>query len=177
MFAFLKKRYGFVVTLGLTLMLPLSYFTLGALGRFRKTADTPRLRTAAAENLTGKAPAISNRATTHSSVSLDSDNDGIPDTAELQSFTDRENFRRWFTQIAEVQFYSLSKEWNTEQRDCAGLVRFAWRESLRRHDRPWFQRMGPGYKAVAPDVTRYNLEQSPLGEKLFRTSFGSYKDG
>jgi uncharacterized protein YfaT (DUF1175 family) len=48
---------------------------------------------------------------------------------------------------------------------------------LRRHDRPWLQKMGPGYTPVAPDVRRYNLEQSPLGEKLFRTSFGSYKDG
>src|SRR6185295_6898495 len=30
---------------------------------------------------------------------------------------------------------------------------------------------------VAPDVARYTLEQGPLGEKLFRTGFGSYKDG
>jgi uncharacterized protein YfaT (DUF1175 family) len=37
--------------------------------------------------------------------------------------------------------------------------------------------MGPGYAAVAPDVGRYNLEQGPLGERLFRTSFGVYKDG
>jgi uncharacterized protein YfaT (DUF1175 family) len=95
----------------------------------------------------------------------------------LQSFTDRENFRKWFTLIAEGQFYHLSDQWNAEQRDCAGLVRFAWREALRRHDRIWFQKMGPGYTAIAPDVARYNLEQSPLGEKLFRTSFGSYKDG
>jgi uncharacterized protein YfaT (DUF1175 family) len=111
------------------------------------------------------------------SASLDSDNDGIPDTAELQSFMDRENFRRWFTLIAEGQFYHLSEQWNAEQRDCAGLVRFAWRESLRRHDRAWLQKMGPGYTPVAPDVSRYTLEQGPLGEKLFRTGFGSYKDG
>jgi uncharacterized protein YfaT (DUF1175 family) len=56
-------------------------------------------------------------------------------------------------------------------------VRFAWREALRRHDRAWFQKMGPGYPAISPDVKRYQLEQGPLGEKLFRTSFGSYKDG
>ena len=71
----------------------------------------------------------------------------------------------------------LSNDWNAEQRDCAGLVRFAWREALRRHDRPWFQKMGPGYKAIAPDVKRYRLEQGPLGEKLFRTNFGAYKEG
>jgi uncharacterized protein YfaT (DUF1175 family) len=37
--------------------------------------------------------------------------------------------------------------------------------------------MGPGYQAIAPDVGRYTLEQGPLGGKLFRTSFGAYKDG
>jgi uncharacterized protein YfaT (DUF1175 family) len=111
------------------------------------------------------------------SASLDSDNDGIPDTAELQSFMDRENFRRWFTLIAEAQFYDLSEQWNAEQRDCAGLVRFALREALRRHDRAWLQKMGPSYRSIAPDVGRYTLEHGPLGGKLFRTAFGSYKDG
>jgi uncharacterized protein YfaT (DUF1175 family) len=111
------------------------------------------------------------------SVSLDSDHDGIPDAAELQSFMDRENFRQWFTAIAEAQFYRLNEQWNVEQRDCSGLVRFAWREALRRHDRVWFQKMGAGYTPIAPDVARYSLEQGPLGERLFRSDFGSYKDG
>jgi uncharacterized protein len=34
--------------------------------------------------------------------------------------------------------------------------------------------MGEGYEAVAPDVRAYTLDRSPLGEKLFRTNFGSY---
>ena len=177
MFAFLKKRYGFALILGLALAVPLSYFTLGTLGRNRKIAgarQSPELN--AASNNSATANRLTSRNTSYS-VSLDSDNDGIPDAAELQSFMDRENFRRWFTLIAEAQFYRLSKEWNADQRDCAGLVRFAWREALRRHDRAWFQKMGPGYKVIGPDVARYNLEQSPLGEKLFRTNFGSYKDG
>jgi uncharacterized protein len=176
MFAFLKRRYGLALTLGLALAVPLSYFTFGTLGRNRKIAGSPL---SPELNAAIETPAPSNHVTSHNtySVSLDSDNDGIPDAAELQSFMDRENFRRWFTLIAEAQFYRLSKEWNAEQRDCAGLVRFAWREALRRHDRAWFQKMGPGYKAIGPDVARYNLEQSPLGEKLFRTNFGSYKDG
>ena len=52
---------------------------------------------------------------------LDSDNDGIPDVAELRTFQDRDSFRRWFTAIAEIQFYQPSNQWNEEQRDCAGL--------------------------------------------------------
>jgi uncharacterized protein YfaT (DUF1175 family) len=179
MFAFLKKRYGFALILGLALVLPISYFTLGILGRNRKLDIARRLPELSGSNVASKNPATSNSVTHNPSysLSLDSDNDGLPDSAELQSFMDRENFRRWFTLIAEGQFYRLSKEWNAEQRDCSGLVRFAWREALRRHDRAWFQKMGPGYKAIAPDVARYNLEQSPLGEKLFRTNFGSYKEG
>ncbi|MDT7604217.1 MAG: uncharacterized protein QOF61_2214 [Acidobacteriota bacterium] len=108
--------------------------------------------------------------------SIDADADGVPDAAELQSFGDRENFRRWFTGIAEQQFYEPSKEWNTEQRDCAGLVRFSWREALRAHDRRWLARMGAPYEAFAPDVRAYTLEHSPLGEKLFRTTFGAFRE-
>jgi uncharacterized protein YfaT (DUF1175 family) len=70
----------------------------------------------------------------------------------------------------------LSDEWNAIQRDCAGLVRFSWREALREHDRLWFQRMGPGYERVAPDVRAYRLESGPLGDKLFRTAYGSFKE-
>jgi uncharacterized protein YfaT (DUF1175 family) len=107
---------------------------------------------------------------------VDSDNDGIPDAAELHTFQDRDNFRRWFTAIAETQFYQLSDQWNGEQRDCAGLVRFAMREALRHHDRIWFQKMGPGYETVAPDVAGFDLSQNPLGEKIFRTDFGSFHE-
>jgi len=109
-------------------------------------------------------------------LSADSDNDGIPDAAELSAFADRDNFRRWFTSVAEMQFYKLSDGWNKEQRDCAGLVRFAWREALKRHDRQWFKAMGEGYEAVAPDVRAYTLDQGILGERLFRTEFGPFKD-
>ncbi len=104
----------------------------------------------------------------------DSDSDGIPDAEELHTFGDRENFRQWFTAIAEEQFYEPSREWSEDQRDCAGLVRFAWREALRAHDRAWLLRMGEAYDAIAPDVRAYNLERSPVGEKLFRTAAGSF---
>src|SRR2546430_1145880 len=36
---------------------------------------------------------------------VDSDNDGIPDVIELHTYQDRDSFRRWFTAIAETQFY------------------------------------------------------------------------
>lgn len=110
---------------------------------------------------------------TEANLSADLDHDGLPDAIELRAFNDRENFRRWFTWIAEMQFYKLSDEWNTAQRDCAGLVRFATREALRTHDRAWYQRMGEDYQPVAPDVS-IKLGSEPLGEKLFRTAPGNY---
>ncbi|HEY6046087.1 MAG TPA: DUF1175 family protein [Pyrinomonadaceae bacterium] len=106
----------------------------------------------------------------------DSDNDGIPDFAELRSFEDRESFRRWFTNIAETQFYHLSDQWKKDQRDCAGLVRFAIREALRRHDRTWFQKMGPAYDSVAHDVAGFDLDNNQLGEKIFRAESGSFQE-
>jgi len=168
MLAFIKRRqFSFALLACFVLVFLGSYFSLARNQRSELQSTDP-------------VSAPNNHTTNHAlghSASLDSDNDGIPDTAELQSFMDRENFRRWFTLIAEGQFYHLSEQWNAEQRDCAGLVRFAWRESLRHHDRAWLQKMGPAYTPVAPDVARYTLEQGPLGEKLFRTGFGSYKDG
>ena len=108
-------------------------------------------------------------------VSLtDSDHDGLPDAVELHTENDRQNFRVWFTGIAGRQFYELSKEWNPEQRDCAGLVRFAWREALRKHDRAWLQKMGEGFRPLAPDIAAYSLDKNVLGEKLFRTRAGEF---
>lgn len=106
----------------------------------------------------------------------DADSDGIPDSAELRSFDDRKSFRLWLSAIAEMQFYRMSNEWNPGQRDCAGLVRFAWREALRKHDRPWFQRMGEGYEPVTVDVRAYTLDSGPLGERLFRTEHGAFRE-
>jgi len=111
------------------------------------------------------------------SNAIDSDSDGIPDFAELKTYEDRESFRDWFTAIAETQFYQLSDQWKREQRDCAGLVRFAMREALRHHDRAWFQRMGPAYDPVAHDVKGFDLDNNQLGEKIFRADFGSFKSG
>lgn len=173
MLAFLK-RPSITFPILLSLVLLGLYFSLAGLTGI--VAGNRAEDVASPSDSKKNTPASAAVNSTHS-VSLDSDHDGMPDAAELQSYMDRENFRQWFTAIAENQFYRLSEQWNAEQRDCSGLVRFAWREALRRHDRVWFQKMGPGYTPVAPDVARYKLEQGPLGEKLFRSAFGAYKDG
>src|SRR5439155_10983734 len=80
----------------------------------------------------------------------DEDEDGLPDGLSL-SGSDAENFRRWLTLIAEYQFYKISPKWQPEQRDCAGLVRFAMRESLSRHTRAWLADFGGDGRLVAAD--------------------------
>lgn len=164
-----KWQMGLVVLGALAVVLLLSFL---ALGRTVKLKLTPYLTTATPINPASDRPAPPRRVEVRT---LDADGDGIPDAAELRTFSDRENFRQWFTAIAEMQFYQLSEHWQPEQRDCAGLVRFAWREALRRHDRSWYLKMGPGYEGIGPDVAAYSLEKGPLGEKLFRTDFGSYQ--
>src|SRR2546421_10162386 len=153
-----------------TASLAWSFTRLRRTGKFEgapalaETRPSGRVRTAAPDSYSS-APKL-----------IDSDNDGIPDVEELRTYQDRDSFRRWFTAIAETQFYQLSDQWNAEQRDCAGLARFAIREALRRHDRVWFQKMGPGYETVAADVGELNLDNNPLGEKIFRTDFGSFQE-
>ena len=147
----------------------LSFFSTSCSQTSARATRPPEPRT----NAHGEAPA---RVVEVSGLGGDSDADGIPDREELSAFGDRENFRKWFTSIAEAQFYRPSEEWNESQRDCAGLVRFAWREALRAHDRAWLLRMGDDYDPVAPDVRAYTLERSPVGEKLFRTSAGTFED-
>jgi len=178
MLALIKRpQISVPLLLSLGLVLLFSYFSIA--GNFARNLARNHTANNSSNPAHAKKEPVASPVANHSthSVSLDSDNDGIPDSAELQSFMDRQNFRQWFTAIAEGQFHRVSEQWNAEQRDCSGLVRFAWREALRRHDRVWFQKMGHGYTAIAPDVARYNLAQSPLGEKLFRSNFGSYKEG
>lgn len=176
-----SKRSVTTASILLVLLAALGWCFSRLLPRARGFEGAPASASEKAEDRKPKAakenPQVDPAKTTSSAASLiDSDNDGIPDPAELRTFQDRDNFRRWFTAIAETQFYQLSDQWNAEQRDCAGLVRFAIREALRRHDRPWFQKMGPGYETVAPDVAGFDLDQNPLGEKIFRTDFGSFHE-
>jgi uncharacterized protein len=172
-----SKRLVTTASILLILLAALAWSFSRLLPRVRGFEGAPALASEPAEVRKQKAAKENNQLDpTARAEMIDSDNDGIPDVVELRTFQDRDNFRRWFTAIAETQFYQLSDQWNAEQRDCAGLARFAIREALRRHDRPWFQKMGPGYETVAPDVAGFDLDQNPLGEKIFRTDFGSFHE-
>jgi len=92
----------------------------------------------------------------------DFDRDGFPDVLELTAEQDRSSFRRWFTAIAQSQFYHLHPQWPKIRRDCAGLICFAYKEALKSHSKQWFK----GYKylpeSAIPDVKAYRYPKLPL---------------
>ncbi len=111
-------------------------------------------------------------------VDGDRDSDGMPDRVELVDRADREAFRRWFVAIAEAQFYAPDHRWDPVHHDCAGLIRFAFKEALRRHDREWLSEARYLHRPVQSDVRRYNYPEVPiLGERVFRNRPGSYRPG
>jgi len=107
----------------------------------------------------------------------DSLGDGFPDGARLDSGQDRENFARWFTFLAETQYYATSPRTRIEVQDCAALVRFAFRNSLVAHSPAWREDAGLPYDPGFGDITKYHYPNGPLGRALFRTRPGPITPG
>jgi hypothetical protein len=102
----------------------------------------------------------------------DSLGDGLPDSARLDSAQDRENFTRWFTFLAETQYYAPMPRTRAEVQDCAALVRFAYRNSLVAHSPAWREGAGLPYDPGFGDIAKYNYPDGPLGRALFRARPG-----
>ena len=76
--------------------------------------------------------------------------EGRPDS-QLLGQGDREAFRSWFVAILEQQLDAISPAWEPPQRDCAGLLRFAFREAWGPHTESWRDRVGFTASPVAGD--------------------------
>jgi hypothetical protein len=77
---------------------------------------------------------------------------GAPAGEELAEEGDRTAFRCWFVAILEQQLEAgPSPAWEPAQRDCAGLLRFAFREALAAHTEAWRDRVGFDGPPVAMD--------------------------
>jgi uncharacterized protein len=104
----------------------------------------------------------------------DTDQDGFPDVVELDSEDDRAAFRRWFVTLAAAQYPTPDPRWPEVHRDCAGLLRYAYKEALKAHGPGWRKGRELG-TASAPDVRKYRYPAVPLlGEHLFRVAPGPY---
>ena len=106
----------------------------------------------------------------------DSLRDGTPDFLRLTSSADRDAFRRWFTFLAEVHFFRAPERLPPDVKDCAALLRFAYRESLRRHDGEWATSLALDIVPPAADLDAYSYPFTPLKGSLFRIRPGRFSE-
>jgi len=154
----MKRKIAFIA---------LSLFTFAA-WRIQSCAEPPE---------TSSSVTVDSARVAASFSTSDLDADGFPDACELEDETDRRNFRRWFVSIAESQLYKEDPAWRQDDHDCAGLIRFAYREALKRHDTKWLRSKPFLIDAAIADVRQYNYPSVPfLQTKIFRTRAGSFRE-
>jgi uncharacterized protein YfaT (DUF1175 family) len=100
--------------------------------------------------------------------------DGTPDFLRLQSEGDQAAFRQWFAFLAESTYFQKDAERPAEVRDCAALIRFAYREALRKHDAAWANQLHLAQLPVYSSVHKYDYPHTALGASLFRTRPGAF---
>jgi len=108
------------------------------------------------------------RAVLETVVLNDARPDGTPAFLHLDDRSDRAAFTRWFTFLAESQYFA--PELPAEIKDCAGLIRFAYREALHTHNGDWAASLQLFDVPAIPSVHKYEYPFTPLGANLFRTS-------
>jgi len=101
--------------------------------------------------------------------------DGTPDFLRLDDPTDRDAFRRWFTLLADYESLLAPDKVAPEIGDCAGLIRFAYRGALHRHDAAWLTEAGLDMLPSLPSVKKYEYPYTPLGAGLFRVTEGAFQ--
>jgi uncharacterized protein YfaT (DUF1175 family) len=101
--------------------------------------------------------------------------DGTPDFLRLADPADQAAFRRWFTLIAEYQAIRRPAEVSAEITDCASLLRYSYREALKRHDEGWFQTTGIEVAAPPGEIRAWSYPHTPLGTGLFRVRPGTFE--
>ena len=105
----------------------------------------------------------------------DTAGDGTPDFLRLDDPHDRQSFRRWFTWLAEAQYFQAPASRPPEIDDCAALIRYAYREALRAHDSAWAATAPLPLIPAYDSVTKYQYPYTPLGAALFRVREGSFE--
>jgi uncharacterized protein len=105
----------------------------------------------------------------------DDGGDGLPVFLHLDSETDQENFRGWFTLIADFQSLRPPTDLPPEINDCAALLRYSYRNALRAHDEAWIRETGIEPPAALPSVEKYRYPFTPLRASLFRVKPGAFR--
>jgi hypothetical protein len=104
----------------------------------------------------------------------DTASDGTPDFLRLDDPDDQRAFRRWFTFLAEVQYFAPAERRPAEIDDCAALIRYAYREALRAHDGNWATDAHLAIVPGLPSIAKYQYPYTPLAADLFRIKSGAF---
>lgn len=107
-------------------------------------------------------------------TTLDADQDGYPDRAELYG-DDRVRFAEWFASIAESQYYGLNADWPVAEQDCSGLVRYAFVNALMPHDSAWFRKFRFLPAPQTPPVQNVTYPLPVIRRSVFRVAPGAYR--
>jgi uncharacterized protein len=103
--------------------------------------------------------------------------DGTPDFLRLTDPADQAAFRQWFTLIADYQAVRPRGEVPAEITDCASLLRYSYREALKRHDDSWFMSTRVEVAAMPGEIRAWRYPDTPLGAGLFRVKDGAFEAG
>ncbi len=101
--------------------------------------------------------------------------DGTPDFLRLTDPADQAAFRRWITLIAEYQAVRPPSAVPPEIVDCASLLRYSYREALKRHDENWLMATGIDVPAAPGEIRAWTYPHTPLGTALFRVQPGPFE--
>jgi uncharacterized protein YfaT (DUF1175 family) len=134
----------------------------GLPGRILLRVEFPALPPATVEFTTALNPA-------------DSYQDGTPDFLRLDDSQDRSNFRRWFAWLAEAQYFQPPASRPPEINDCAALIRYAYRETLRAHESGWAEAARVPVVPAIKLIVKYQYPYTPLGAALFRVQPGPFR--
>ena len=104
----------------------------------------------------------------------DADSDGYPDVLELRG-GDRVAFNEWFARIAESQFYGLSSDWAPQERDCSGLLRYAFKNALMPHDATWRAKFKFLPRGKIGQVGAYSWPMPLIRYAAYRITTGRYE--
>jgi uncharacterized protein YfaT (DUF1175 family) len=161
---------GLIVLAVLLLLLRLFNFAHGHGRRgLRSAAAEPRMVMA-----TARTP-MANTSQPAAGLWTDRFGDGTPDFLRLTDSADQAAFRRWFTLIAEYQAVRPRADVPVEITDCASLLRFSYREALKRHDDTWFLATGMEVSALPGEIRAWRYPDTPLGAALFRVRPGKFE--
>ncbi|MBS1805626.1 MAG: DUF1175 family protein [Acidobacteria bacterium] len=138
-------------------LIPTLWLTPGHFAGSRKTAAAENARTRSSPQAWG-----------------DRFEDGTPDFLRLNDPADQAAFRRWFTLIAEYQAVRPAEDVPAEIIDCASLLRYSYREALKRHDDSWFVDTRIEVQAPPGEIRAWTYPRTPLGTGFFRTKPGPF---